>query len=59
MFLIKQISSLEKVRGNSDMQYTELTHVKALRGERISYQIAVRSDAAFTFTVEIVSAMVK
>lgn len=53
MFLLKQISSLEKVRGNSEMQYTELTHVKALRGERVSYQIAIRTNETFTFFVEI------
>lgn len=53
MIVVKQISSLEKVRGNSEMAYTELTHMKALRGERVSYQIAIRTDATVTFSVEI------
>lgn len=41
---VKQISSLEKVRRQSDMQYYEIKKKSLLRGERFSYQIAASCD---------------
>lgn len=44
MRCVKQISSLEKVRRQSDMQYYEVKKKTLLRGERFSYQIAASRD---------------
>ena len=57
MKVIKQISSLEKVRTDSSMDYREITHATVLQGERFSYQIAARGDTDenSSVIVEIVS----
>lgn len=44
MQIVKQISSLEKVRSEANMLYDELKRKILLRGERFSYQIAAKSD---------------
>ena len=44
MKVIKQISSLEKVRIGDSMNMPEVTHAKVLCGERYSYQITAVSD---------------
>ena len=44
MRVIKQISSLEKVRIGDTLNMPEITRAKVLRGERYSYQITIRSD---------------
>ena len=44
MRVVKQISSLEKVRSTSNMEYFEIDKKTLLRGERFSYQIAARCD---------------
>lgn len=44
MKVVKQISSLEKVRFNSSMGYNEINRKTLLRGERFSYQIAAKCD---------------
>ncbi len=41
MKIVKQISSLEKVRRDSSMDYTEINSKTLLKGERFSYQIAI------------------
>lgn len=38
---VKQINSLEKVRLNDALHYTEISSAKVLKGERFSYQIAM------------------
>ena len=53
MNIIKQISSLEKVRRDSTMDYAEIKSKTLLRGERFSYQIALATDATFTGRLEI------
>lgn len=40
---IKQISSLEKVRNTDSLNYAEITEKSALLGERISYQICIKT----------------
>ena len=45
MITIQQISSLEKVRPDSSLDYKEITHSTVLKGERFSYQIATRNDS--------------
>lgn len=42
MQIVKQISSLEKVRLDSNMEYVEIDRKTLLRGERFSYQIAAK-----------------
>ncbi len=51
---VKQISSLPKVRLESELDYTETDSVELLRAERFSYQIAFRASEikALEFTVE-------
>ncbi len=44
MRVIKQISSLEKVRIGDTLNMPEVTRAKVLRGERYSYQITVKTD---------------
>jgi len=41
---IKQISPLEKIKSNEKALFDEIYKVKALKGERVSYQIALLSD---------------
>lgn len=44
MKVIKQISSLEKVRIDDTLNMPEITRAKVLRGERYSYQITAKTD---------------
>lgn len=44
MRVVKQISSLEKVRNQSSMDYTRLNKKTLLKGERFSYQICARTS---------------
>lgn len=46
MIKLKQISSLEKVRLDDKLKFKEIKKASVFKGERFSYQIAVRSDAA-------------
>ena len=41
---VKQISSLHKVRLDSELNYHEITSAEVLKGERYSYQIAFRGN---------------
>ena len=43
-FTIKQISSLEKVRNNDDLNYVEINSINSLQGERVSYQISLKCE---------------
>lgn len=54
---VKQISSLEKVRKHDPLRHTELHHQAALAGQRLSYQIAVRSDDMMIVKVSVESAL--
>lgn len=45
-YLIKQISSLEKIRVTDELGYDEITSAKVLKGERFSYQLALRGKWA-------------
>ena len=40
----KQISSLEKIRIEDKLEYEEISRARVLRGERFSYQIALRDE---------------
>ena len=42
--VIKQITSLEKIRQFDALEMDEISKITALKGERISYQIAVHSE---------------
>ena len=44
MLVVKQISSLEKVRVGDSLRLAEITSAKVLKGERYSYQISAISD---------------
>ena len=44
MFIAKQITSLEKVRQFSQLNYNEIEKQSVLRGERFSYQISMLSN---------------
>ncbi len=53
--IIKQISSLEKIRLNDGLCYDELLSAKVIKGERFSYQIAVRGDSWAMLKAEVQS----
>jgi len=53
--MIKQISSLEKVRDNSVLNYDEICKKTMLKGERFAYQIAVKSDERINGVIEVKS----
>ncbi|MBR3933409.1 MAG: DUF4091 domain-containing protein [Clostridia bacterium] len=53
-YLIKQISSLEKIRVTDELKYDEITSAKVLKGERYSYQLAIRGKWAL-LSVEVES----
>ena len=55
MRVIKQISSLEKIRIGDKLNMPELTNTKVLKGERYSYQIAIVSDVSLVGKFEIES----
>lgn len=46
-FIVKQISSLEKILKTSKNNHCEITKKTLLAGERFSYQICIKSDAKF------------
>lgn len=52
--LVKQVNSLEKIRVCDELNYEEITSAKALKGERFSYQIALRGTWAL-LGVEVIS----
>ena len=47
---IKQISSLEKVRAKDELHYDEIHKKSVLAGERLSYQISMKSDCRMFVT---------
>ncbi len=55
MRIVKQISSLEKVRLCDMLDYGEIHKKVLLKGERFSYQIAAKSEEEITGRVEIIS----
>jgi len=55
MIEAKQISSLEKVRRESDLCYDEICKKTVLKGERYSYQIAIKTDVRIETKFEIES----
>ena len=55
MIEAKQISSLEKVRRESDLCYDEICKKTVLKGERYSYQIAIKTDVRIETKLEIES----
>lgn len=55
MKYVKQISSLEKVRHDSDMNYNEIFYKNVLQGERVSWQIAIKSDEHVRAYVKVIS----
>lgn len=55
MNVIKQISSLEKVRVTDKLNLPEITQTTLLKGERFSYQISVIADTSVVGTFEIES----
>ena len=55
MKIVKQISSLDKVRLSDSLDYGEISKVTLLKGERFSYQIAAKSEEIITGRVEVVS----
>ncbi len=44
--IVKQLNSLEKIRLDDKLEYDEINTSSVLRGERYSYQIAIRGDWA-------------
>ena len=53
MRTVKQISSLCKVRSDDRLEYNEIEYARVLRGERYSYQIAMRDDAEHRARLEV------
>lgn len=53
MKIIKQISSLEKARANFVPDFEEIFSKTCLKGERFSYQIAVKSDDILNGIIEV------
>jgi hypothetical protein len=54
-FILKQISSLEKVYLDSESEFFEIKSGNALKGERFSYQLAFKSDTRFFAQLDIFS----
>jgi len=52
---IKQISSLEKVRANDELNHVEIHKKSVLAGERLSYQICMKSAETVFVTVSVES----
>lgn len=48
---IKQVSSLEKIKRGDSLNFKEFSYIKALPGERISWQIVMKSDINLTATL--------
>ena len=57
MNVIKQISSLQKVRIGDDLNLPEITAAKVLKGERYSYQISALADTTVVGTFQIESSL--
>ncbi len=55
MFVVKQISSLHKVRVFDNLNMNEITKETMLRGERFAYQICLKSDAPVMGNIRIES----
>lgn len=55
MKIVKQISSLEKARTHEKPDYAEIFCKTCLKGERFSYQVAVRSEELVHGKIKIVS----
>lgn len=55
MKIVKQISSLEKIRVEDALSCEEVFRKTCLKGERFSYQITAKSDELLTGKIEIVS----
>ncbi len=55
MIIVKQISSLEKVRANSHFDYNEVNEKTLLKGERFSYQIAIGTSELVHGIIEVES----
>lgn len=55
MQTVKQISSLEKVRGNEILECNEIFKTTCLKGEKISYQISVKSQEIVNGIIEVIS----
>lgn len=53
MFIAKQVSSLEKVKQYSNLDFPEIKEQALLRGERFSYQISARSKYRWMSRVHI------
>lgn len=53
--IMKQISSLEKVRANDKLDYVEIHKKSVLAGERLSYQICIKTLPRFFATVSVES----
>ncbi len=53
--IVKQISSLEKVRRDSNLDYNEITEKALLKGERFSYQIALNINMCVTAKLSVES----
>ena len=56
---IVQISSMEKVRANDDLNYREVNRKSVLAGERVSYQICTSSASALFASVSVESDIAK
>ncbi|MDD6275736.1 MAG: DUF4091 domain-containing protein [Clostridia bacterium] len=54
-FILKQISSIEKVYLDSDGDFTEISSCRVLKGERFSYQLAFRCNERLRGSLEVVS----
>lgn len=54
-FKVKQISSLEKVRANDNLNYDEIHKKSVLAGERFSYQITMKSTNTMFITASVES----
>ena len=50
-FIVKQVSSLEKIQKNEVFHYDEVRKKTALAGERFSYQICAQSDGGIGETI--------
>ena len=51
---VKQVNPLEKIRVTDELNYSEITSAKVLKGERFSYQLALRGTWAL-LSVEVES----
>ena len=52
---MKQVSAMEKIRAFDPIPQKELTQRKALKGQRISYQICLQSEPNYFAKIEVIS----